>query len=49
MFAEKMIQKDPFNNSAWSHLYFALEVLANESQSEEARKKLLDNYVNYAL
>ncbi len=24
IFAEKMIKKDAYNNSAWTHLYFAL-------------------------
>jgi len=34
-FAEKMIKKDPYNNSAWSYLYFTLE---NTIQLNEAQK-----------
>ena len=43
-----MIKKDPYNNSAWNHLFFVVELIALKKEGEE-RNKFLNRFINIAL
>jgi protein farnesyltransferase/geranylgeranyltransferase type-1 subunit alpha len=47
-FAFRMIKKDAYNNSAWSHLYFALEGTL-KYEDESSRKELVEVYIDFTL
>jgi len=45
-----MIQKDYFNNSAWSYRFYLIgKILSDENCSEEKRKEILAKEIKYTL
>lgn len=49
IFSEKMIIKDPFNNSAWTHLYFTLSTLITSTSDGNLKQTLSSKYVKFSM